>query len=332
MAKNAKTFYDGFHPQVENAGDSERVTGERILGKHQNWWTSPRPYGTIWPCIQIGETPPKGSDEKNQHLRVFLREWIWKLSRSNKLEALCSSVFSVKRWYRCESRYWEIYLRQSRKTYVSIPADAPYTVYNITLEQALEMIEAKKSGTGNVIPTFGDIQVYEGKFGPYIKQGKDNFPLPKKYKDDPNSLDEATCNEIIMKKLAEGDTGKKSIWEEKIKYEKYIPLLVGIVLTDILTKYWVNISNPDFSVIWNILRITHVKNTGVAFGTPLPGISFIIPLYFSELEFSYGNHGIEFLNLKTGYLMVITGDFSMPRTNSVWFCDRFYQCTIFFSI
>ncbi len=50
---------------------------------------------------------------------------------------------------------------------------------------------------------FGDIQVLRGKFGPYIKQGKENFPLPKKYKDDPNSLDEAICNEIIMKKIGE---------------------------------------------------------------------------------------------------------------------------------
>ncbi len=60
--------------------------------------------------------------------------------------------------------------------------------------------------------------------------------------------------------------------------KKYIPLFVGIVITDILTKYWVNISDPEFSVIGNILRITHVKNTGVAFGTPLPGITFLIPL------------------------------------------------------
>jgi hypothetical protein len=41
--------------------------------------------------------------------------------------------------------------------------------------------------------------------------------------------------------------------------KKYIPLLVGIVLTDTLTKYWVNIADPDFSVIGNILKITHVK-------------------------------------------------------------------------
>lgn len=90
--------------------------------------------------------------------------------------------------------------------------------------------------------------------------------------------------------------------------KKYIPLLVGIVLTDILTKYWVNISNPDFSVIWNILRITHVKNTGVAFGTPLPGISFIIPIILLGIGvflWKSWNRISEFE--KTGYLMVITG-------------------------
>ncbi len=31
------------------------------------------------------------------------------------------------------------------KTYVSIPVDAPFTVYNVTLEQAMELITAKQS-------------------------------------------------------------------------------------------------------------------------------------------------------------------------------------------
>ena len=30
--------------------------------------------------------------------------------------------------------------------------------------------------------------------------------------------------------------------------KKHIPLLVGIILTDIMTKYWVNIYNPEYSV------------------------------------------------------------------------------------
>lgn len=213
------TFYDGFHPQVENAGGSERVTGERILGKHPKTGEQVLVrMGRFGPCIQIGETPPKGSDEKKPtfasipagiDMETITLEQALELSALPRILGQKDGI-DVKAAIGKFGPYVNL-----EKTYVSIPADAPYTVYNITLEQALEMIEAKKSGTGNVIATFGDIQVLRGKFGPYIKQGKDNFPLPKKYKDDPSTLDEAICNEIIMKKLAEGDTGKKKVFGKK---------------------------------------------------------------------------------------------------------------------
>jgi len=90
--------------------------------------------------------------------------------------------------------------------------------------------------------------------------------------------------------------------------KKYIPLLVGIVLSDTLTKYWVNIADPDFSVIGNILKITHVKNTGVAFGTPLPGISFVIPLILLGIGVFLWKSWNRISELeKTGYVMIITG-------------------------
>lgn len=85
-------------------------------------------------------------------------------------------------------------------------------------------------------------------------------------------------------------------------------LLLFIIFTDIITKYWVNISKPDFSVIGNILRITHVKNTGVAFGTPLPGISFVIPLILLGIGFFLWKSWNKISELeKAGYLMIITG-------------------------
>ena len=89
---------------------------------------------------------------------------------------------------------------------------------------------------------------------------------------------------------------------------KKIILLFFVIFTDILTKYWVNIADPEFSVIGNILRITHVKNTGVAFGTPLPGISFVIPLILIGMGiflWKSWNKISEFE--KTGYLMIIAG-------------------------
>ena len=99
--------------------------------------------------------------------------------------------------------------------------------------------------------------------------------------------------------------------------KKYIPLLVGVVLTDTLTKYWVNITDPDFPVIRNILRITHVKNTGVAFGTPLPGISFVIPLILLGIGVFLWKSWNRISELeKIGYLMIITGGFlnALERT------------------
>lgn len=98
---------------------------------------------------------------------------------------------------------------------------------------------------------------------------------------------------------------------------KKIILLFFIVILDILTKYWVNISDPDFSIIGNILRITHAKNTGVAFGTPLPGISFIIPLILLGMGIFLWKSWNRISELeKTGYIMIITGGFlnALERT------------------
>lgn len=218
--KMLKTFYEGFHPQVENAGGSERVTGERILGKHPKTGeqVSVR-MGRFGPCIQIGETPAKGSDEKKPtfaSIPAGVDMETITLEQALELSAL-PRILGQKDGKDIKAAIGKFgpYVNLD-KTYVSIPADAPYTVYNITFAQALEMIDAKQSGVAtNVINTFGDIQVLRGKFGPYIKQGKDNFPLPKQYKDDPSLLDETICNEIIMKKLAEGDTGKKKFFGKK---------------------------------------------------------------------------------------------------------------------
>ncbi|MCB9806779.1 signal peptidase II [Candidatus Peribacteria bacterium] len=57
-----------------------------------------------------------------------------------------------------------------------------------------------------------------------------------------------------------------------------------------------------------MLRITHVKNTGVAFGTPLPGISFVIPLILLSIGVFLWKSWNHISKLEqTGYLMIIVG-------------------------
>lgn len=78
-------------------------------------------------------------------------------------------------------------------TFASIPKEEdPYT---ITLERAIELIEAKQSSNqSRIIQNFESegIQVLNGRFGPYISYNKKNYKIPKDK--DPKSL---TLDEII---------------------------------------------------------------------------------------------------------------------------------------
>jgi len=60
-----------------------------------------------------------------------------------------------------------------------------------------------------------------------------------------------------------------------------------------------------------------VKNTGIAFGTPLPGISFIIPLILLGIGIFLWKSWKQISELeKLGYLLILTGGFlnALERT------------------
>ncbi|GMU69018.1 MAG: DNA topoisomerase 1 [Steroidobacteraceae bacterium] len=80
--------------------------------------------------------------------------------------------------------------------YVSLKAeDDPYT---ITLERALEVIEAKKIADANrIISDFGvdDIQVLNGRYGPYVTDKKKNARIPKDR--DPKTLTLEECRALL---------------------------------------------------------------------------------------------------------------------------------------
>ena len=68
----------------------------------------------------------------------------------------------------------------------------------ITEDEAIALIEDhKQKEIKKHIASFGDIEVLNGRFGPYIKQGKNNYKIPKSIK--PETLDEAACKAIIAK-------------------------------------------------------------------------------------------------------------------------------------
>ncbi|MPL78864.1 DNA topoisomerase 1 [bioreactor metagenome] len=107
------------------------------------------------------------------------------------------------------------YLQVKTKFY-SLKTDDPYT---IDLNRALEIIkdidEAKEKST---IKTFDKekIQILVGQYGPYIKQGRKNFKIPKDKNVEDLTLEE--CLEIIEKDSkgsTKRTTTKKSATEKK---------------------------------------------------------------------------------------------------------------------
>jgi len=79
--------------------------------------------------------------------------------------------------------------------YVSLKEDDPYTV---TLERALEVIRLKQEADANrIIADLGvdNIQVLNGRYGPYITDGKKNAKVPKDR--DPKSLALEECRALL---------------------------------------------------------------------------------------------------------------------------------------
>jgi DNA topoisomerase-1 len=88
------------------------------------------------------------------------------------------------------------YAQYGTKKYVSLKKeDDPYT---ITLERAMDLIREKQQIEANrVIRDFAgsDVQVLNGRFGPYVSDGKKNGKVPKDR--DPKSLTLEECQAIL---------------------------------------------------------------------------------------------------------------------------------------
>ncbi len=97
------------------------------------------------------------------------------------------------------------YIRYGSK-FVSLKDEDPHTV---SLERALELIEAKKIFDANrIIHDFDDgIQVLNGRYGPYITDGEKNARVPKDT--DPKSLDVDTCRKLLAEAPARRPRGGK---------------------------------------------------------------------------------------------------------------------------
>ena len=177
-----RSFYDPFHQNVTHTiENSERVTGERELGNDPDTGkrVSAR-IGRFGPMIMLGkdedgEKPAYASLKKDQSIQTITLEEaleLFKLPRN-------LGDFNGELVKANTGRYGPYV--QIGKVFVSIPKDED--PMSITFERALELYEAKKSADASkvlkVFPEREDVQILDGKWGAYLKIGKNNYKLPK---------------------------------------------------------------------------------------------------------------------------------------------------------
>jgi DNA topoisomerase-1 len=182
--KMIETFYGSFHKNVEHTLEtSERATGERKLGEEPGTGKSViARIGRFGPMVQIGETseeekPRFASLRKDQSIQDITLEAaleLFKLPRD-------LGEFEGKKVSAAIGRFGP-YVRHDG-SFVSIKKDTGDDVMTIDLARAIELIEQKrKDDAAKIIKLFPEneeIQILKGRWGPYIKAGKQNVKIPK---------------------------------------------------------------------------------------------------------------------------------------------------------
>lgn len=174
-------FYGPFKENVDHTiEESGRATGERLLGvdpkSGKNIYAR---IGRFGPMVQMGESD---DEEKPKFAKINGDNSITSITLEEALE-----LFKLPRQLgEFEEKVVTIgvgrfgpYVRHNNK-FVSLGKIDPH---EINLDQAVELILAKREADANKIikqfPENEDIQVLNGRWGPYIKHGKKNVKIPK---------------------------------------------------------------------------------------------------------------------------------------------------------
>lgn len=179
-------FYKPFHLDVEKTLETaERATGERKLGEDPK---SGKPIiariGRFGPMVQIGEQddeekPRFASLAKGQNIDTISLDQALDLFKMPRL----LGEFEDKPVKANVGRFGPYV--QHIKLFVSIPKEED--VMEIDLDRAVELILAKrKADAERIIKQFDEdpeTQILNGRWGPFIKNGKNNFKLPKDLED-----------------------------------------------------------------------------------------------------------------------------------------------------
>lgn len=194
-------FYGTFHETVERGQDIERSTlgSTRVIGLHpETGQKLTARLGRFGPYVQI--EPKEGAPEGEKAVYASLRkgQFIENITLEDALELfkLPRNVgqFEGKDMTAALGRFGP-YIRHDSKFYSLTKEQDPHT---ITADEAVVLIENKrKTDAERLIKEFPgreDVQVLNGRFGPYIVVGKKNVKIPKG--EEPADLTLERCLEL----------------------------------------------------------------------------------------------------------------------------------------
>ncbi len=202
-------FYKDFEPTIEKAMQerSEFKVGERVLGTDpKSGHTVTVKIGRYGPMVQIGtanetEHPRFAQLKTDQSVQTITLEEaleLFKLPRN--LGEFEDSEVTIG-----AGRYGA-YVYHAKK-YVSIPKDV--NPLEITLDEAVALIkQQRETEKSNHLKSFAEdenMEVMNGRFGPYIKYNGANYKIPRTVKD-PLTLTYEQCKEIVS---AQGEAPAK---------------------------------------------------------------------------------------------------------------------------
>lgn len=213
LARNTmlERFYKPFHTLITESGGIDRAT----VGQSRDVGIDPKSgkpiiarFGRFGPMLQLGSTD---SEEKPQFAPMPARTKIESITLEEALHAfkLPRVVGQTKDGVDIKANIGRFgpYI-QIDKLFVSIK---PLDPHEITLDQALELYDAKlKTEAEKNISDFGDgIKVLNGRYGPYITDGKKNAKIPKDV--EPKDITHDQAKELLASAVpAKGRFAKKT--------------------------------------------------------------------------------------------------------------------------
>jgi DNA topoisomerase-1 len=190
-----KSFYKSFDKEVDSSlKEKETSKWERNIGNDPKTGApiiiKIGKYGP-YASIENGDKPMYASLRKNQNIESITLDEVldlFKLPRELGQYDGDNTTVLVGRF--------GPYIKNNGKFYALSKADDPYT---ISIERAIEIIEAKKEQMKNALcRTFDeepDMQILKGRFGPYISYQKKNYKIPKNIAPEEITLEQ--CRKII---------------------------------------------------------------------------------------------------------------------------------------